>query len=159
MPFFWLLRLSETGQRLCFYYYMQTHKFTDRLKTSLWGNKSKISSSQLAYRWNQNCTLNVRFVLFNIRFQSPMSVFQPSMFTFLYFWFLLFGLSGIVISIFPASSKGLIYFSEKFFLPASPINSCISFRLRGTTQNWRRSCNVTCSFPAHPYLTSECFML
>ena len=70
---------------------------------------------------------------------------HPSLFTFWYFWFLLFGLSGIVILIFSISSKGLIYFSEKFLLPANPRNSCISFRLRGTEQNWIRSCIVTCS--------------
>ncbi len=109
------------------------------------GNKSKIPSSPHTYRRSQYCTLHVRFSLFDIRFLSPMITFQSSMFTFWYFWFLLFGLSGIVILIFPISSKGLIYFSEKFLLPASPINSCISFRLRGTEQNWIISCILTCS--------------
>ena len=35
----------------------------------------------------------------------------------------------------PRVKQRLDYFSEKFLLPASPINSCISFRLRGTEQN------------------------
>jgi len=142
------LLLSVLGNRskyLALTYNMQPHRFVDRFKALLWGNKSKIPSSPHTYRRSQYCTLHVRFSLFDIRFLSPMITFQSSMFTFWYFWFLLFGLSGIVILIFPISSKGLIYFSEKFLLPASPINSCISFRLRGTEQNWIISCILTCS--------------
>ena len=52
---FYPCTFAETGQRPCSYLYrnMQPHRVSNRLKTSLCGNKSKIPSSQLSCCWNR----------------------------------------------------------------------------------------------------------
>ena len=59
---------SETGRCACPYYIMQAHRFSNRLKTSLWGNKSKKSSISIASTY--------LFVKSKLYIECPVTPFQ-----------------------------------------------------------------------------------
>ena len=68
----------------------------------------------------------------------------------MYFWFRLFGLSGIVILNRPEFSNGLRNADLKYSRWVIPINACISSLVLGIVQKaksnvCRGSCSVTCS--------------
>ena len=67
-PLSQLRSFSETGRCACPYYIMQAHRFSNRLKTSLWGNKSKKSSISIASTY--------LFVKSKLYIECPVTPFQ-----------------------------------------------------------------------------------